>query len=321
MRTRNIRKHGKHTNRNANNRRNNNNNNNNNVPDKNEVNITLIIENISNKKTAIFCRVSTLGQSGPTTISFSVQENKGRVCAGVFKLKVICVIMVVESAYDGKASSLKSLIHKYRGGNVIIYDVSRFCRNVDTGLELLNYALNCRTRLFFVNEGIVWDKNNMGNRDRLVYELRMAERESAQIGKRVSDALREKKRLGYFTGGVPRYGYKVVDAEGGRRAVPDEEEQMVLKFINMCRTPQTSVKTLNKWVFQLSQDRQPIVLENGERANKKLEESLSYVCISNLLNSYGIDKRGRIWSSSKVSNVCKYPYENVLEGMKGMRFN
>jgi DNA invertase Pin-like site-specific DNA recombinase len=297
--------------------------NDNNTPASNvgETDISIIKETITNRNTIIFCRVSSYGQTGPYCVSFDLQEHKGYVCSRLFALKVMGVTKVVESAYQGKTCTIKSLITLNKGKNIIIYNVSRFSRNVTNGLELLDYALKCNTRLFFVEEGIVWDKNNTNNRNQLQNKLYLAQEESRAIGRRVKDALALKKRQGYFTGGIPKYGYKVVDSVGGRRAIPDKYEQAVIKFINLCRTVGTSVRTLNEWMRILSPTFDDLIeLEYDGRAVRTLQEPLSYEGIADLLNEYNVTKRNRQWSKSMVSAICRQDYENILEGMINMSF-
>ena len=296
-----------------------NNSNNDEVPQRVVINVGNIIASITKKNAVIFCRVSSFGQTGKYCISFEVQEHKGNVCAKLFGLKVMGVFKIVESAFQGKACTIKSLITKNRGKNIIIYNVSRFCRNVNQGLELLDYALKCNTRLFFVEEGLVWDKNHPGCIRVLREKLYLAQEESAAIGRRVKDALAEKKRRGYFTGGIPRYGFKVVDADGGRRAVPDRYEQAVIKFINLCRDIGTSVRTLNEWMRNLSPNFDaPIELGYGGRKVSTLREGLTYREIADLLNDYEVTRRGNRWTASSVNTIGKRPYENVLEGLANM---
>lgn len=295
-------------------------NNNSNVPlgkqNGNKPDIQKIVMTMKSKDCVIFCRVSSFGQTGNFHISFEVQEEKGNACARLFHLRVKLVIKCVESAYSGTSSTIKKLINKFRGKNIIIYNVSRFCRNKASGVGLLEYALKCNTRLFFVDEGIIWDKNNQNNLSVLKRKLELAEEESRAIGKRVKDALAEKKRRGYFTGGVPKYGYKVIDVEGGRKAVPEEYEQAVIKFINMCREVGTSVKVLNEWVKQLSSaNSDTINLEFSGKTVNRIHEPLSYNEIANLLNDFDIRRRGTNWSTSSVSKICKQDYENVLENL------
>ena len=280
-----------------------------------------IVASITKKDSVIFCRVSSYGQTGSFAISFEVQEHKGQVCAKLFGLKVMETVKIVESAYDGKACTIKSLINKYRGKNVIIYNVSRFSRNVNRGMELLDYALKCNTRLFFVEEGIIWDKEHRDTRDQLRDRLYVAEEESRAIAKRVKDALAEKKRRGYFTGGKPKYGYTVVDADGGRRAIPEKYEQSVIKFVNLCREVGTSVNTLNSEMKSITENFDSLIElgHNGKPINK-IVEPLSYVTIADLLNSYGVKRRGSKWNSDNVSKIGRQDYENVLEGMVEMGF-
>jgi hypothetical protein len=172
-----------------------------------------------------------------------------------------------------------------------------------------------------VEEGIVWDKNNTNNRNQLQNKLYLAQEESKAIGRRVKDALALKKRQGYFTGGIPKYGYKVVDSVGGRRAIPDKYEQAVIKFINLCRTVGTSVRTLNEWIRILSPTFDDLIeLEYDGRAVRTLQEPLSYEGVADLLNEYNVTKRNRQWSKSMVSAICRQDYENILEGMINMSF-
>lgn len=283
---------------------------------KQQINVTLIAKLVKGQKAIIFCRVSSFGQVGPWSISFEVQEQKGMACARVFGLKVFSVVKVVESAFRGKACTIKSLIYKSRNKNIIIYDVSRFCRDVVHGRELLAYANKYNVRLFFVEEGIVWDREHQGSRDALLQKLRMAEAESAAISRRVTHAKALKKARGFFMGGTPKYGFKVIEVEGGKRAVADAPEQAVIKFIDLCKTTGTTARTLNQWMQQISPNfDSPITLYHGDKVVRSLQEPLSYNDIAHLLNDYEVLKRGSTWNSGMVGSIAKRQYENVLEGM------
>ncbi len=283
------------------------------VPKK-DVNVSEVVRSMKNRNTVIFCRVSSYGQTGPHCVSFDVQEHKGNVCAKAFNLKVMSVVKMVESAYKGKSCTIKSLITNNKGKNIVIYDVSRFSRNVDNGIELLHYALKCKTRLFFVSEGIVWDENHQ-DMCSLKYKLLLAQNESEAISRRVSDAKQYKSKMGFFMGGVPKYGYKVIDVDGGRKAVINKYEQAVIKFINLCRTEGTSVRKLNSLMKQISRFDDNIVLEFEGKDVRTLQEPLCYTYISELLNSYEVKRRNDEWKTSMVSSICKRGYVGVLKGL------
>ena len=271
---------------------------------------------ILNNRTLIFCRVSTIDQTGLQHISFELQETKGNVCASIFKLKVEMVYKIVESAYKNDYQTIKSLIKKFKGKNIIIYNVTRFCRNLNAGVELLNLALKNKTRLIFVEEGIVWDENNQYNLLILKNKLAYAQEESLVIGRRVKDAISEKKRRGYHVGGAPKYGFKAINVEGGKKAVFDEQEQDVINFIKICKKVGTSVYEINKHMNLLTP--KPIIIDdpiilyyNGNEIDF-IKEPLSNVGIADILNSYDVLKRGNKWTGAMVSSVNKREYDKML---------
>lgn len=300
-------------------------NNNNNVPNcvqPVKVDVQRVVLTMRNKDCIIFCRVSSDKQTGTFHISLEVQEQKGYACARLFHMRVRTVIKCVESAYSGTSCTIKSLISKNRGKNIILYNVSRFSRSSVKGAQLLEYALKNNVRLFFVDEGIIWDKSNQNNLPLIKRRLELAEEESRAIGKRVKDALAEKKRLGFFTGGVAKYGYKKVQVEGGKKLEEEKYEQAVIKFINLCKEVGTSVSVLNEWMKQLSPHFDfPITLEHNNVKVKRLEEPLSNSEIAQLLNDYQVTKRGSQWTLSSISSVLKRNMNEILEGLEEMEIS
>lgn len=279
------------------------------------LNIQKIAQSITNKVALIFCRVSSIGQTGFGHVSFEVQEAKGVACAMLFKLKVMTVIKIVESAYNLKKNqkpTIETMIGKYSGKNIIIYNVSRFSRSEREGKRLLDYAIKRNTRLFFVDEGLIWDRNNQHNRQAILHRLMLSQEESRAISSRVSAALFLRKQQGFHIGGKPKYGYKVVEADGGKKAVADQYEQAVITFINMCRQVGTTLRAINQWMEQLTDDFEPIELGHNQRS---IVEPLTYQNIADLLNDYGVLRRGSRWTGASVSEIAKRDYENVLENL------
>jgi len=275
--------------------------------------IKRISEYISDKKTLIYCRVSTIKQTGLNHYSFEMQENKGNVCAKIFGLNVYMIFKIVESAYQNDYKNIKNLITEYKNKNIIIYNVTRLCRNYKSGLELLELALQNNTRLFFVDEGIVWDKNNEDNLFFLKKYLELAENESKIMGKRIKDAINEKKRRGYLVGKVP-YGFKPVQVEGGKKAFPDIYEQNVIKFINYCKNIGTSKDTLNEYMKLISPDfDDTISIFYNDIEISKIKEPMSNVEIAKLLKSFKVLKRGKNWNGQSVGSVINKDYKKFFD--------
>ncbi len=268
---------------------------------------------ISDKKTLIYCRVSTIKQTGLNHFSFEMQENKGNVCAKIFGLNVYMIFKIVESAYQNDYKNIKNLIKEYKNKNIIIYNVTRLCRNYKSGLELLELALQNNTRLFFVEEGIVWDKNNEDNLFFLKKYLELAENESKIMGKRIKDAINEKKRRGYLVGKVP-YGFKAVQVEGGKKAFSDIHEQNVIKFINYCKNIGTSKDTLNEYMKLISPDfDDTISIFYNDIEISKIKEPMSNVEIAKLLKSFKVLKRGKNWNGQSVGSVINKDYKMFFD--------
>lgn len=275
--------------------------------------IKKISDYISDKKTLIYCRVSTIQQTGLNHVSFEMQETKGNICAKIFNLNVYMVFKVVESAYQNDYKTIKKLIKEYKNKNIIIYNVTRLCRNYKAGLELLNLALQHNTRLFFVNEGIVWDKHNKDNLILLKKYLEVAENESKVIGKRIKDAISEKKRRGYLISKAP-YGFKAVAVDGGKKAFPEEYEQKVIKFINACKKIGTNKNTLNEYMKNISPNfDEPICLFYRDVETDKIKYPMSNGEIARLLNSYNVLKRGKAWTTQSLASIMKRDYNNFVD--------
>lgn len=287
------------------------------------IDVAAVRESIQKKLAVIYCRVSSFQQNNQYSVSFEVQEIKGQNCARLFNLKVDKTLKIVESAYNGKLKTLKKLISEYRGKNILIYDVSRFCRNVENGMQLLGHALTCNTRLFFVSEGIVWDRNHLHVRETLRLRLTMAEEESKAIARRVSDARTVKKRNGFFIGGKAKYGYKKIDVDGGKKLIEDENEQNVINFIRMCRTQGTSLRTMNRLMRQISTifgKKDSLELEFEGQLVDSIQEHLSYQNIADLLNDYEVMRRDTNWTAASVSATLKVKDDEVVQNLNELSF-
>lgn len=285
-----------------------NNNNNNNG----KITVKYIIKHFKGKDAIIFCRVSTPQQAGMGNMSFSVQESKGFECCRILKLVCRSVIKTVESAYTGKPTTMFKLLSK-RGKCIVIYDVSRFCRRVGHGKELLRKALKNNVTLFFVSEGLIYGNNFEKSEKLILDKLRIAEEESKAIGRRVSHALREKKRRGFYTGGTVPYGKKVVNVQGGKKLVDEEHESNVIRFITGCVELGTSAIYLSRLMKLISGYDEPIILEHNGVKVIKLKEPLTYSTIASLLNEYEVYKRGRKWTASSVSRILKTQMDNLYD--------
>src|SRR5207244_12829879 len=94
----------------------------------------------------------------------------------------------------------------FKESKLVVYNVSRFSRNVSKGLELARKMRNYRLHLVSSTEMI--DVSSPSGEFNLTGLLNAAEFESKLIGKRVKDALEKKKADGNMLG-QPPFGFQV----------------------------------------------------------------------------------------------------------------
>ena len=151
----------------------------------------------------------------------------------------------------------------------------------------------------------------------------MAEEESKAIGRRVSEALKEKKRRGFFTGCKAPYGYVIQLCDGGKKLALNKQEQKVIKFINKCREVGTSAKRINSLMRRIAPDfdpDEPIVLYFKEQEGKRLVEPLTHQAIADLLNENNVLRRGAVWKANSVRLISKKVYDDVVTEMGKLNF-
>ena len=250
----------------------------------------------------IYCRVSSAAQK--EGVSLDVQE---QVCIEYCQRqgwKVSLIIKETASATDTKKQKqLLKAIQDHKAEKVttklIVYNISRFSRNVSKGLDLARQMRDQNLHLVSSMEMI--DVSSAFGEYNLTNLLNSAEFESKLIGKRVKDALDKKKSDGHQIG-KPPYGSRVEKIDEKRKFVPDIAEQKVIEFIKLCRTPGTFLKNLNSSIQGICDEQYftPIVLNTR---TKKLVEALSFDNIAELLTEYKILHRQSCWSSAAISRI------------------
>lgn len=255
------------------------------------------------KKCIIYCRVSSMDQTGENHISLEAQQNVCKDFTNDNRLKPSQIITeVVSAARNVKKRHINNIVKNNKNTVIIIYDVSRFSRNVEHGTELLKHLHKNGNVVYFVNENIRSDSNNF------IKHIQDAENESKAIGRRVSNAIREKRRLGFHIGIAP-FGYKLKKVRGGNLLEEYEEEHKVVDFIQICKNTPINMRTLNQSLRLIVPnpivvDETPIIgeNENGDEINI-MNDKLSNYEIAEFLNEYEVYKRGSKWTSSKINSI------------------
>jgi DNA invertase Pin-like site-specific DNA recombinase len=260
-------------------------------------------------KAIIYCRISSKRQQIGASL-----ETQELMCLDYCKSKAYKVVKIVKeviSAKDMKDQVLLNEISNMEGIQVIVvYNISRFSRNVLQGLEMYNKLKEKSMRLESATE--VLSPNRLQQMDKngeepntsdyiLVTLLNAAQHEIEMISQRVKHTMDQKRKRGMQYGRVP-YGKKVCYNDDIRSFDIDEDEDKVIELVKMLRGKVT-LKKANKLLKQIykGDDFEPIILDDDVT---EIVEGLSCENIANILNEYHLrDRKGELWKSSSVNNI------------------
>jgi DNA invertase Pin-like site-specific DNA recombinase len=263
----------------------------------------------------IYCRVSTSNQANGSSVSLEAQESISKKIAKTegYRIKMTC--KEVKSAYSSSMKSLREILTANRNTHIIMYDVSRFCRNVVKGKSMIDIALVKNNTLVFVNDKLVINKKNkIETMPRFLKLLEQSENESKRIGSNIRTAQRYLRDQGKYAGGSVPFGQAVLktDDDDNRTLIADCQEQNIISFIRLCRMKEISSAELNQLMNTISKQIPYLNIncydKDQETILHTINTALTYTEIANLLNEYSVKKRGREWTSSSVSTTKLDPF-------------
>lgn len=182
----------------------------------------------------IYLRVSSRTQSDEKYghVSLLAQEAKCREYCKKKKLGDPIVASEVVSARNmDNQQVLKRVQTAKSGDHIVVYNISRYSRNVAQGVESLNSLLQRGVTVHAVMENTPY----VSHTDRFTWHVQLsnAESESQATSERVKRSIDFRKMRGDHIG-TPRYGYRAVrTTENVRTILEDPNEQTVIKRIVM----------------------------------------------------------------------------------------
>jgi DNA invertase Pin-like site-specific DNA recombinase len=259
----------------------------------------------------IYCRVSSFNQASGTSVSLEAQETLSKKLAKSkgYRIKKVC--KEVGSAYKSSMKSLKEILVSNKNIHILLYDVSRFCRSVTNGLEMLDSALSKNNTLVFVHEKLIINaKNKESMLANFTSLLEQSEKESDKISSRIKTAQQYLRAQGKYSGGKVPYGYSVNKSTNPSKnniLVEESSEQKILAFINLCKKSMISAIKLNDLMKKISPQIPYIKIncydKDQETILDTINTSLTNGEIAGLLNDYSVKKRGCCWSASSVKTA------------------
>lgn len=192
----------------------------------------MVYEYLENEKRApisiIYTRVSAQSSTvlNPCSLAFQLET-----CLKDIKSTVVQINEGVRSAFKNGQKHL-NILKKFliTGDTIYVYEINRLSRNLETGLEIMNYCLNNKIKIIGVNDNITLSKLPADIK-RFQEALINANYESSRLSYRTKKTIKKIKKEGHSFGKVP-YGMKrIKTTKGIRKNIIDEQENKALEII------------------------------------------------------------------------------------------
>ena len=220
------------------------------------------------------------------------------------KIKTYCEInhMTVSHIYVDKCSAWSNNSSKrpafkrlmknlYPNNNIIIYDVSRFSRDLAFSLKCLKQLSNKNIKVYSISDNSKWTSNKE-DQDDFLFKLLESQKFSNQLSKRlIAKNIWLRSNGNRF--GNPPFGKKVVKFNGIRGFVPNNDE---ISLIN-------NIKSL--YLFR-------------NNFPELKYHAIERIC--QLLNSSKIYKRGKLWTKYSLRRVIKSCDNSSTTKLKALDF-
>jgi len=226
---------------------------------------------------------------------------------------VVEEIQEIKSARNMKyLHELNNIITNYSNINLVIYNITRFSRNILQGLQYIETLKQKNITIHFIEENA--KTNHHLDLHRIRLGLSQSEYESDTISRRVKSNNIILKNKGWAFG-CPKYGKESVFKNGIRCFQLQNSENKIIQFIITARQGRCTVMALNKILQEIIPNNTDLIEFYDNENNcmiTRFDEpyTLSFRVIADLLNSYSIMNRHNEWSASAVNRVYNDNNEN-----------
>lgn len=218
-------------------------------------------------------------------------------------LKVLDIVTEVGSAYHSGQNKLVSLLNLSFNTIIVIKNISRFSRNYQYMIKLLQLVIQNNNILHFMDEKIIYCIENHQKFFNMISRIVLLRQKESEI--KVKNINLKKENNWDFRS--DRFGRKVVYDDNIRKIINDDKEIAVINLIKALKR-ETNSNVINNYLnIILPQNINPIELINddGNITNKLDVNKLDYNTIANILNSYNITYRGKKWNINSINKIIK----------------
>jgi DNA invertase Pin-like site-specific DNA recombinase len=258
-------------------------------------------------KCIVYTRLSSVNNNYKNIISLNNQYNQCKEYADKNNFEIVKTFEEIGSAKKlYKLPILTKIVNEYHDITLLIRSVCRYSRNTRQGLEYYEKLKESNVKLIFAIDNLIINNNNPHIMNRFRNLMSESEMESAIASKRQKDSIKFRKQMGGYVGGIP-YGFKLENKTGISKLVINKQEQNIISFINAARKGESNSRKLSQLMCKISKlkDKIEFIDSDGETVIERFKKkyTLTYNEISNLLNDFEVNNRGREWKASSVYRI------------------
>lgn len=246
-----------------------------------------------------YARVSSASQKS----SLEVQEAAIAAYLKKYKLSLREKVSIIGS---GRSNNIAEYMASIKVMNFVVYDVSRFSRNVDEATRALKIAFKKNIRVHFIVEELILTRRNyrVDSPEYILFQnlIKGAKEESDAISRRTKAAKSYLRSKGKYTGGPVPYGLQVDD---DKSLVEHPEEMLVVEFIDLCLLDgRRTDDELNAALQKLNPVKADTIhFKRGRKWTGASDEPLTMKEVLEHLKFYGIHKRGAAFTMASLKTV------------------
>lgn len=249
----------------------------------------------------IYCRSSTLKQNQGNHMSIETQLFYCKNYCEENKLNITkCESEICSAVSITNQRKLLKIINTNRNLNIIIYDTSRFSRNVYDGINLLRKCKNKNIIIHIVKD-LAKSDNKYGYL-KIVDGIKNAEIESATTSDRVRNAINFRRSLGHKIGRCP-FGYKVEKINNIRKFAIDENGQNVISLMKTLYYGGT-ISLVNVLMDKIvGYEIEQLFTDNSGDTNIIKYGNMTYDMVADFLNEHKIKYFNKDWKGTNISSI------------------
>jgi len=213
---------------------------------------------------------------------------------------------ICSARQNNHQKKLLEIIECFNNINLVIFDVSRFSRNIPDGIKMINKCFENNITIYFVKENIqVKSKLDL---PKFTTSLINAQIESDAISYRLNQSIKYRKSLGNDIG-KPRYGFSKIKVNGVFKFIENEQEQLIIKIILKLKFGGL-ISDLDKLTKKLNGKTLKDIDRSEKTSNIIMCGEYPNSSIIHLLNYNGIKYKENEWKTSNITNIIN---QNIME--------